>query len=85
MVNHLTNLIVIIFVAWMLVFLGSTFIFVFIVPITPFYEGFFGTVLTAIVKVVISAILVILWLYILIWLTKRQAKKDLYKDSKNTI
>ncbi len=54
---------VLITATWLLIFIGSYVIFMIIVPLPDIYPGFFGRVLTEIIKVALSGIMTFLWLY----------------------
>jgi hypothetical protein len=65
----------IIAIAWIMVFFGSFIIFSLIVPLPDLFMSRIGIIITAIIKVILSMILVILWLFIMRQLTKLYLKK----------
>lgn len=60
--NNLTNMIIIIIISYFLVLIMASMIFVFVVPLEIFVHN---KLLNAIVKVLISFILVISWIFIM--------------------
>lgn len=63
--------------AWILVFIGSIVIFNVIVPIPQILPGRGGTVLTSVVKALLSIALVSIWLFIMIRLRDFYFKRKL--------
>ncbi|MCS7116986.1 MAG: hypothetical protein RMJ31_07665 [Nitrososphaerota archaeon] len=71
----------IITVAWFLIFLGSFIIFKIVAPIPEFLPGYFGVLITAIVKVILATFLVICWILIMVWLRDLYVKRKLLKKA----
>ncbi len=71
----------ILLVAWLLIFLGSFIIFKIVAPIPEFLPGYFGVLITAIIKVIISTLLVICWILIMVWLRDLYVRKKFLKKS----
>ncbi|MEM1525310.1 MAG: hypothetical protein QW372_02740 [Nitrososphaerales archaeon] len=81
MTYRLLPLMGILLVAWLLIFLGSFIIFKIVAPIPEFLPGYFGVLITAIIKVIISTLLVICWILIMVWLRDLYVRKKFLKKS----
>jgi hypothetical protein len=64
--KSVTSLIVLIFIAWLLIILGSVIIFKLIVPIPNITQEREGILITAIIKALLSTMLVITWVLLFI-------------------
>ena len=79
--RRIAPLIGILLAAWVMVYVGSIVIFVYIVNLPPVTAGREGYIITNILKTVFSAALAAVWLLIIYWLTKSYLRHRLSKES----
>ncbi len=63
MFTRIIPIIILISAVWLIIFAGSYAIFRVIVPLPDLYPGLQGRIITSIIKVTLSGLLVLLWLY----------------------
>jgi hypothetical protein len=75
---RLVPIILLVAVAWILVFAGAYIVFTLIVPLQDFFAGLQGTLFTSTVKALLATALVLAWVAIMIQLRNLYVRRRLY-------